>query len=41
MSLFRHRRAPEHIAISTTPVAGAWKGTVRVAEHWPGDDERP
>ena len=24
---------PEHISVSTTPVEGAWKGTVGVAEH--------
>ena len=28
---------PEHIAVSTTPVEGAWKGTVGVAEHLGSD----
>ena len=28
---------PEHIAVSTTPVEGAWKGDVGVAEHLGAD----
>ena len=28
---------PEHIAVSTTPIEGAWKGTVGVAEHLGAD----
>jgi multiple sugar transport system ATP-binding protein len=28
---------PEHISVSTTPVEGAWKGTVGVAEHLGAD----